>query len=121
MLVLAWLSHGKPSCLVLKERQRRVNHSISCDCVCVVLRYKSASYRARAVREPRSVLQEFGVQLGDNVEVRVHDSTADLRYMVLPQRPAGTEGYDEERLAALVTRDCMVGCGLAREPAQTKL
>lgn len=71
--------------------------------------YKSGSYRARVVREPRSVLQEFGVELSDDVEVRVHDSTAELRYMVLPQRPAGTEDWSEEELAKLVTRDSLIG------------
>jgi nitrile hydratase len=71
--------------------------------------YKSRAYRSRVVREPRAVLHEFGLDLPDDAEVRVHDSTADMRYLVLPQRPAGTEGWSEERLAALVTRDCMVG------------
>jgi nitrile hydratase len=71
--------------------------------------YKSGSYRARIVREPRKVLAEFGIELGDDVEVRVHDSTAELRYMVLPQRPAGTEDWSEERLAGLVTRDSLIG------------
>jgi nitrile hydratase len=71
--------------------------------------YKSKNYRARIVREPRSVLGEFGVDLPDDVEVRVHDSTAELRYMVLPQRPAGTDDWTEEQLAALVTRDSLVG------------
>jgi nitrile hydratase len=71
--------------------------------------YKSRSYRSRTVREPRAVLAEFGLELGAGVTVRVHDSTADMRYLVLPMRPAGTEGWDEERLAAIVTRDCMIG------------
>ncbi|MGI9205759.1 MAG: nitrile hydratase subunit alpha [Woeseiaceae bacterium] len=71
--------------------------------------YKSASYRARVVREPRSVLAEFGVELGDDVDVHVHDSTAELRYMVLPQRPGNTEGWSEEKLADLVTRDSLIG------------
>ena len=71
--------------------------------------YKSSSYRARVVREPRSVLAEFGVELPDEVDVRVHDSTAELRYMVLPQRPAGTEDWPEEQLAKLITRDSLVG------------
>ena len=71
--------------------------------------YKSRAYRSRAVREPRAVLREFGTVLPDDVEVRVHDSTADMRYLVLPERPAGTEGWSEERLAALVTRDSMIG------------
>ena len=71
--------------------------------------YKSSSYRARVVREPRSVLAEFGVKLSDEVDVRVHDSTAELRYMVLPQRPEGTEDWPEEQLAKLITRDSLVG------------
>lgn len=71
--------------------------------------YKSRNYRSRMVREPRAVLAEFGLQLPDSVIVRVHDSTADMRYLVLPMRPAGTEGWSEERLASLVTRDCMIG------------
>ena len=71
--------------------------------------YKSRTYRARVVREPREVLAEFGVTLGDDVEVRVHDSTAELRYMVLPQRPGGTDDWHEDRLAAIVTRDSLIG------------
>jgi nitrile hydratase len=71
--------------------------------------YKTAAYRSRAVREPRAVLAEFGVSLPDEVEVRVWDSTSELRYLVLPQRPANTEGWDNERLAAIVTRNSMVG------------
>ncbi len=76
--------------------------------------YKSAPYRARAVMDPRGVLAEFGVTLDDHVEIRVWDSTAEIRYLVLPQRPAGTEGMDEEALAELVTRDSMIGVGLAK-------
>lgn len=71
--------------------------------------YKSASYRSRVVREPRSVLAEFGVELTDDIDVRVHDSTAELRYMVLPQRPEGTEGWKEDQLAKLITRDSLIG------------
>lgn len=80
--------------------------------------YKSAPYRARAVRDPRGVLREFGVTLGDEVEVRVWDSTAELRYLVLPMRPEGSAGLDEDRLAALVTRDSMIGVGLPLSPGQ---
>ena len=76
--------------------------------------YKSRAYRSRAVREPRAVLAEFGLVLADGVTVRVHDSTADMRYIVLPARPAGTEGLAEGELAALVTRDSMIGTGLPR-------
>lgn len=71
--------------------------------------YKSKSYRSRVVRDPRSVLAEFGTHLPDDIAIRVHDSSADLRFMVLPLRPAGTDEWDEERLAALVTRDCLIG------------
>jgi nitrile hydratase len=71
--------------------------------------YKSRAYRSRVVRDPRTVLAEFGTQVPEGVRIRVHDSTADMRYIVLPMRPAGTEGWSEERLAALVTRDSLVG------------
>ena len=76
--------------------------------------YKSFAYRSRAVREPRAVLAEWGLNLPDSVEVRVVDSTADYRWMVLPMRPAGTEGWDEARLASLVTRDAMVGVAVPK-------
>lgn len=79
--------------------------------------YKSRAYRSRLVREPRAVLAEFGTVLPDGVELRVHDSTAELRYLVLPLRPAGTDGMDEAALAALVTRDCMIGVTLPDAPA----
>jgi nitrile hydratase subunit alpha len=81
--------------------------------------YKSLPYRARMVAEPRAVLREFGLELPDEVEVRVWDSSAEVRYLVVPLRPAGTEGLDEDALAALVTRDCMIGTAvpLAPEPA----
>jgi len=77
--------------------------------------YKSRNYRSRAVREPRAVLAEFGLHLNLATEIRVHDSTADMRYLVLPMRPAGTEGWSEERLAAIVTRDCMIGVAVPRK------
>jgi nitrile hydratase len=75
--------------------------------------YKSAQYRARAVRDPRGVLAEFGVALDAETEIRVWDSTAEVRYLVVPMRPSGTDGLDEEALAALVSRDSMIGTGLA--------
>jgi nitrile hydratase len=78
--------------------------------------YKSSPYRARAAMDPRGVLGEFGVELDDHVEIRVWDSTAEIRYLVLPQRPAGSEGMSEEALAELVTRDAMIGVGLAKSP-----
>jgi nitrile hydratase alpha subunit len=78
--------------------------------------YKSRNYRSRVVREPRSVLREFGLELPDQVTVRVHDSNADMRYLVLPLRPGGTEGWSEEQLANLATRDSMIGVALADKP-----
>lgn len=78
--------------------------------------YKSDAYRARAVRDPRGVLADFGVTLPEETRIRVWDSTAEMRYLVLPMRPEGTEGWDAERLAALVTRDSMIGTGLVTVP-----
>jgi nitrile hydratase len=78
--------------------------------------YKSAPYRSRAVRDPRGVLADFGVTLPASTEIRVWDSTAELRYLVIPQRPAGSDGLHEEALAALVTRDSMIGTGFALSP-----
>jgi nitrile hydratase len=78
--------------------------------------YKTRAYRSRAVREPRAVLEEFGVNISKKTKIRVHDSTADMRYIVLPARPEGTESLDEAALAALVTRDSMIGTGVARPP-----
>ena len=78
--------------------------------------YKSDAYRARVVREPRKVLDEFGVELPEGTAVRVWDSTAEVRYLVIPQRPAGSEGLDVAALADLVTRDSMIGTGLAKAP-----
>ena len=79
--------------------------------------YKTSSYRARAVSEPRAVLEEFGVSIGEDVEVRVWDSTAEIRYLVLPRRPEGTEGLTEVELAELVSRDAMIGVAQANLPA----
>lgn len=76
--------------------------------------YKSRNYRSRMVREPRAVLAEFGLEIPERVAIRVHDSTADMRYLVLPMRPPGTDGWDEERLASLVTRDCMIGVAVPK-------
>ena len=78
--------------------------------------YKSAPYRSRVVKDPRGVLAEFGVTLPDAMEIRVWDSTAEIRYLVIPRRPEGSEGLDEEALAGLVTRDSMIGTGLALLP-----
>jgi nitrile hydratase len=80
--------------------------------------YKSAPYRSRAVIDPKGVLKDFGLKLPDSVKVRVLDSTSEMRYLVLPMRPEGTEGWSEERLAALVTRDSMIGTGLPKTPLE---
>jgi nitrile hydratase subunit alpha len=80
--------------------------------------YKSLPYRARMVAEPREVLREFGLELAEEVELRVRDSSAEVRYLVLPMRPQGTEGWTEERLAGIVTRDCMVGTAVPSMPAE---
>jgi len=80
--------------------------------------YKAAPYRSRAVLEPRAVLEEFGTRIPEDREIRVWDSTAEQRFIVLPQRPAGTEGWSLEQLEALVTRDSLIGTGLARRPDQ---
>jgi len=78
--------------------------------------YKSRAYRSRTVKEPRKVLSEFGVNLPNNMPIRVHDSTADMRYFVIPMRPEGTEDLSQDALAALVTRDSMIGTGIATAP-----
>lgn len=80
--------------------------------------YKSAPYRSRAVKDPRGVLREFGVEISKTTEIRVWDSTAEIRYLVLPQRPEGTKGWSEQRLADLVTRDSMIGTGLPKRPEE---
>ena len=111
---------GAPPLGVLEDTER-LHHLVVCTlCSCyprMVLGYpphwyKSAAYRARAVRDPRGVLAEWGTTLPDNIELRVVDSTADYRWMVLPVRPRGTEAWDEARLASLVTRDALVGVAL---------
>jgi nitrile hydratase len=111
--------------LVVVENTPQVHNAIVCTlCSCyprVLLGippdwYKSRDYRSRMVREPRVVLEEFGLRIPENDALRVHDSTADMRYLVLPMRPAGTEGWSEERLAALVNRDSMIGVALPKQP-----
>jgi len=82
--------------------------------------YKSFAYRSRVVKEPRAVLADFGLTLPETTEINVWDSTAEVRYLVIPVRPAGTEGWSEEQLAELVTRDSMVGTGVARNPAEAR-
>ncbi len=112
--------------LVVVENTPKVHNLIVCTlCSCYPRMllgippawYKSRNYRSRAVHEPRAVLAEFGTVLADDVELRVHDSTADMRYLVLPMRPAGTERMSEQELAALVTRDTMVGVAQIKSPA----
>ena len=104
--------------LVVVENTPQIHNAIVCTlCSCyprLLLGippdwYKSRNYRSRMVREPRAVLQEFGLEIKDEVQIRVHDSTADMRYMVLPMRPEGTASWSEERLATLVNRDSMIG------------
>ncbi len=82
--------------------------------------YKSKPYRSRMVREPRKVLAEFGTKIPAKVQIHVHDSNADMRYMVLPMRPAGTDGWDEQRLAQIVTRDCLIGVAVPTLPKVPK-
>ena len=116
---------GSPD-LVVVENTPEVHNLIVCTlCSCypraVLGRppdwYKSFEYRSRAVREPRAVMREFGFVPPEGTSVAVHDSTADVRYMVLPMHPPGTEGMDERELAALVTRDSLIGTGVPRSPA----
>ena len=111
--------------LAVLENTEEVHHLVVCTlCSCYPTAllgpppdwYKSFAYRQRAVVEPRAVISEFGLEVGDNVQVRVVDSTADLRYVVLPRRPEGTEGMTEEELADLVTRDSMIGVSEALRP-----
>jgi nitrile hydratase len=117
---------GPSPVVVALENTEDVHHMVVCTlCSCYPKAllgpppdwYKSLPYRSRAVSDPRGVLREFGVELDDDVELRVVDSTADVRYLVIPRRPAGTEGLDENELAALVTRDSMIGVAQAREAA----
>lgn len=111
--------------MVVLENTPSVHHLVVCTlCSCYPwptlglppVWYKSAAYRSRAVIDPRGVLKEFGLELGDDVEVRVWDSTAEIRYLVLPERPAGTEGMSEDALAALITRDAMIGVAKVLPP-----
>lgn len=112
--------------MAVKENTPRVHNLIVCTlCSCYPWStlglpptwYKSAPYRARAVRDPRGLLEEFGVPLGEDVELRVWDSNAEQRYMVLPMRPDGTDGMSVDELAALVNRDSMIGTAIVRPPS----
>ncbi|MDJ0630293.1 MAG: nitrile hydratase subunit alpha [Rhodobacter sp.] len=114
-----------PMRLIAVENTQQIHNVIVCTlCSCYPRNllglppdwYKSRAYRSRTVKEPRKVLKEFGLDLPDEVTVRVHDSTADMRYIVLPRRPDGAEHLDEDGLARLVTRDSMIGTGLPRRP-----
>jgi nitrile hydratase len=113
--------------LIVVENTPQVHNAIVCTlCSCYPRMllglppdwYKSRPYRSRMVREPRQVLQEFGLSVPLETSIRVHDSTADMRYLVLPMRPQGTEGWSEERLASLVTRDAMIGVSVPRAPRE---
>ena len=119
------LDPGASPVVVALENTETVHHVVVCTlCSCYPRAllgpppdwYKSLPYRSRAVFDPRGVLEEFGVEIDEGVEVRVVDSTADIRYLVVPQRPAGTDGLDEKELAALVTRDSMIGVAQPRAP-----
>jgi nitrile hydratase alpha subunit len=123
------LDPGPSPIVVAVENTEAVHHMVVCTlCSCYPRAllgpppdwYKSLPYRSRAVAEPRSVLAEFGVELEDGTELRVLDSTADVRYLVIPRRPAGTESATEDELAALVTRDSMIGVAQPVTPATTR-
>jgi nitrile hydratase len=123
---IAELGYGGDTVLVV-ENTAKIHNLVVCTlCSCYPwstlglppVWYKSTAYRSRSVIDPRGVLREFGLELGEDVEVRVWDSTADLRYLVLPERPAGTEGMSEAELAALVTRDAMLGVAKVRSPRE---
>jgi nitrile hydratase alpha subunit len=120
---------GPAPVLVAVENTERVHHMVVCTlCSCYPRGllgpppdwYKSLPYRSRAVSDPHGVLAEFGVTLDDDVELRVLDSTADMRYLVIPRRPPGTDGLGEEELAALVTRDSMIGVAQPSAPAAAR-
>jgi nitrile hydratase len=120
------LDPGPSPVVVAVENTDDVHHMVVCTlCSCYPRAllgpppawYKSLPYRSRAVSDPRGVLDEFGVELGDDVELRVLDSTADIRYLVMPRRPTGTEGMSEDELAALITRDSMIGVAQPAAPA----
>lgn len=113
--------------IVAVENTPRLHHMVVCTlCSCYPwsvlglppVWYKAAPYRSKAVKDPRGVLSDFGVTLPAETEIRVWDSTAEIRYLVIPMRPAGTEGWSEEKLSDLVTRDSMIGTGLAKLPAE---
>jgi nitrile hydratase len=115
--------------MVVVENTPKVHNAVVCTlCSCYPwpvlglppVWYKYPNYRARMVVEPREVLREFGLQIPDDLEVKVWDSSAEIRYMVLPQRPAGTEGMSEDELVSLVTRDSMIGVGQPKQPVAAR-
>ena len=116
---------GDAELIAVENTQKRHNLIVCTLCSCYPRQvlglppdwYKSREYRSRAVIEPRAVLREFGTEIPDDIQVSVHDSTADIRYIVLPAQPAGTEGMGEDMLAALITRDVMVGITLPEAPS----
>jgi nitrile hydratase len=119
------LSHWAPVTMRAVENTAHVHNVVVCTlCSCYPIAllgpspgwYKSEAYRSRVVREPRAVLREFGCIVGDNVRINVWDSTAELRYLVVPQRPEGTANFDEARLAACVSRDALIGVATAAPP-----
>jgi nitrile hydratase subunit alpha len=123
------LDPGPSPVVVAVENTENVHHLVVCTlCSCYPRAllgpppdwYKSLPYRSRAVSDPRGVLAEFGVELDDDVELRVLDSTADIRYLVLPRRPAGSEGLSEDELAALITRDSMIGVVQPASPSPAR-
>jgi len=119
---LGYVSQGREHLVVLENTPERHNLVVCTLCSCYPwpvlglppVWYKSAPYRSRAVIDPRGVLREFGLEIDESVEIRVWDSTSEMRYLVLPERPAGTEGMNEDELAALVTRDAMIGTAKAK-------
>jgi nitrile hydratase len=125
---VAELGHpGRASHLIVAENTPRLHNMVVCTlCSCYPWEilglppvwYKSAPYRSRAVADPRGVLADFGVRLPGDTDIRVWDSTAETRFLVLPMRPAGTEGWSEQRLAGLVTRNAMIGTALAKNPEE---
>jgi nitrile hydratase len=126
---LGFTGRGGGDKMVVCENTPTVHNMVVCTlCSCypwIVLGlppvwYKAPAYRSRAVREPRKVLAEFGVELAPETEIRIWDSSAEIRYMVLPLRPEGTEGMTEQELAALVTRDAMIGVALCQAPAAAR-
>ena len=127
MLAAGWLRRdGRLTTSAWENTPQRHNMVVCTLCSCYPwdvlglppVWYKSAPYRSRAVMDPRGVLADFGVTLPSETEIRVWDSTAETRFMVLPPRPTGTEGWSEERLASLVTRDCMIRTGLPKRPEE---